>query len=87
MKIKKAKDTRKCVIKRKFKFKDYKNCLEAAETENKINDLEKNKIDLDNIKEDEKEFTKYNKAILKTQQRFRSEKYVFTRKFKFKFKR
>ena len=26
---KKAKGTQKCVIKRKFKFEDYKNCLEA----------------------------------------------------------
>ena len=27
---KKAKGTKKCVIKRKLKFQDYKNCLEAA---------------------------------------------------------
>ena len=32
---KKAKGTKKCVIKRKLKFQDYKNCLEAAQTENK----------------------------------------------------
>ena len=30
VKIKKAKDTIKCVIKRKFKFENYKNCLEAT---------------------------------------------------------
>ena len=35
MNIKKAKDTKKCVIKRKLKYKDYKNCLEAAQIENK----------------------------------------------------
>ena len=29
-----------CVRKRKTKFKDYKNCLEAAQIENKINHLE-----------------------------------------------
>ena len=45
MKIKKAKATKKCVIKRKLKFQDYKNCLEAAQIENKISHLEKNNID------------------------------------------
>ena len=34
---KKAKDKKKCVIKSKHKFQDYKNCLEAAQTENKLN--------------------------------------------------
>ena len=38
---KKAKDTKKGVIKRKFKFEDYKKCLEAAQIENKINHLKK----------------------------------------------
>ena len=38
---KKAKGTKKFVIKRKLKFEDYKNCLEAAQVENKINHLEK----------------------------------------------
>ena len=32
---KKAKGTKKCVIKRRLKFEDYKNCLEAAQTEKK----------------------------------------------------
>ena len=32
---KKAKSTKKCVIKRKFKFENYKNCLEAPKLENK----------------------------------------------------
>ena len=32
---KKAK--KKCVIKRKLKFEDYKHCLEAIQVENKIN--------------------------------------------------
>ena len=40
---KKAKGTKKCVIKRKLKFQDCKNCLEAAQTENKINHLAKKK--------------------------------------------
>ena len=34
---KKAKGTKKCDIKRKLKFEDYKNYLEAAQIENKIN--------------------------------------------------
>ena len=74
---KKAKVTKKCVIKRKLKFKDYKNCLEAAEIENEINHLEKNKIDVDSLNE----FVKNNKLILKTQHRFKSKKhYVSTEK-------
>ena len=35
MKIKKAKGTKKYVIKRKFKFEDYKNCLKATKLEKK----------------------------------------------------
>ena len=31
----KAKDTKKCVIKRKLKFENYKNCLEATQPNNK----------------------------------------------------
>ena len=34
---KKAKDTKKCVVKRKLKFEDYKLCLKATQHENKIN--------------------------------------------------
>ena len=36
---KKAKGTKKCVIKRKLKLDDYKNCLEGTQLENKINYL------------------------------------------------
>ena len=57
----------------------YKTCLEAAQIENKTKHLEKNKNDGDSVKEDKK-FIK-NKLItnIKTQRRFRSEKYfVFT---------
>ena len=46
---KKAKGTNKCVIKRKLKFENYKNCLEATQFENKINRLVKNKIDIDSF--------------------------------------
>ena len=40
VKDKKAKDNKKRVIKRKLKFENYKNCLEATHLENKINHLE-----------------------------------------------
>ena len=43
---KKAKGTTKCLIKRKLKFQDYKNCLEALQIENKINHLEKKMMKL-----------------------------------------
>ena len=49
-KDKKAKGTKKCVIKRKLKFENYKNCLEATQLENKINHLEKNQLNIDGIK-------------------------------------
>ena len=64
---KKAKGTKKCVIKRKLKFQDYKNCLEAAQIENKIDHLEKNVIQAYSPKKDKKELIKNNKLILKTQ--------------------
>ena len=38
---KKAKDTKKCVIKRKLKFENYKNCLQATQLDNKINYFKK----------------------------------------------
>ena len=47
---KKAKDTKKCVIKRKLKFENYKNCLEATQLDHKIKYLGNDKIDIDSIK-------------------------------------
>ena len=41
---KKPKGTKKCVIKRKLKFENCKNCLEATQVENKINYIEKVKL-------------------------------------------
>ena len=46
----KAKGTKKCVIKRKLKFENYKNCLEVTQLENKLNYLEQNKIKIDSLK-------------------------------------
>ena len=72
----KAKGTKKCVMKRKLKFENYKNCLEASQIENKINNLGKNKMDTDSIIE----FIKNNKSILKIKQRFKSGRHdVFTK--------
>ena len=51
---KKMKGTKKCVVKRKLKSENYKDCLEATQLENKINYVEKNKIDIDRIKENHK---------------------------------
>ena len=77
---KKAKDTKKCVIKRKRKSEDYKNCLEAIRMEKKLNYLRKKQIDVDSPKKYQKEFVKNNKLILKTKQRFKSERHnVFTK--------
>ena len=42
----------------KLRFQDYKKCWEEAQIKNKINHLEKNKIEADNLKEDQKEFVK-----------------------------
>ena len=41
---------KKCVIKRKRKFENYKKVLEATQLDNKLNHLEKNQIDIDSIK-------------------------------------
>ena len=37
---KKAKDTKKCIIKQKLIFDDYKYCLESIQLENKTKQLE-----------------------------------------------
>ena len=75
---KKAKGTKKCVIKRNLKFRDYKTCSKASQIESKINYLEMKKVDPDCLKQDKKEFVKHQ-LILKTQQRFKSERHrVFT---------
>ena len=74
MKIKKAKGTKKCVIKRKIKFENYRNCLEAIQLDDKTKYLEKkNEINLDSLKKERKKIIKYNKLILEIQQRFKSE--------------
>ena len=44
MKIKKTKGTKKCVIKRKLNFENYKNCLEATWEENELFKKRKRKL-------------------------------------------
>ena len=47
----KAKDTKKCAIKRKRNFENYKKCIEATQLGNKIKYLEKNEIKKDSLKD------------------------------------
>ena len=72
---KKEKGTKKCLIKSKLKFKNYKNCLEANQLENKRNHLEQNKLNVDNVGENHKKIIKNNKLISKSKQRFRCKKH------------
>ena len=44
---KKVKGTKKCVIKRGLRFKDYNNCLRASQIENIINYLVKKEFGVD----------------------------------------
>ena len=46
---KKVKGTEMCVIKRKLKSDNCKNCLEASQLDNKPNYLEKNIINIDSL--------------------------------------
>ena len=70
----KAKATKKCAMKRKLKFENYKNCLEVTYLEQKIYCREKNKISLDGLKKLQR-IHKKQYPILKTQQRFKSERH------------
>ena len=70
MKIIKEKGTKKCVIKLNIKLEDYKHCLEATQFENKTNQLGKNKVDVNSLRENHKEFTENNRLMLKSEQRF-----------------
>ena len=73
--IKRQKAQKNVSQKEKLNFKII-NCVKACQTLNPINYLERKEIDVDCLKEDEKEFIK-NKSTLKTQQRFKSEKHTF----------
>ena len=75
-KIKKQKNVQKMFNKKKLKFEYYKNCLQAYQFEKKC--LEKNKIYVESLKEVHKKYAKNNKIILKSQQRFKSERHNFS---------
>ena len=63
---KKAKDTKKYIIKGKLKFENYKNCAEATQLENKTSHLgKKNKINIYSFIKNHKQFIRNNKSILK----------------------
>ena len=77
---KKAKGTKKCVMKRKLTFENYTNCSEVTQLENKINHLKKEKkkkrSEIDHIKKKNyKKLYKNNKSKLKTHKRFKSERH------------
>ena len=65
----KVKGSRKCAIKRKVKFENYKNYLEATQLENKIIIQKKKQTenDKDSITKNNQEFMKNNKLIFKKQ--------------------
>ena len=65
---KERKGTKKSVIKRKLKFENHKDCLEATKLDNNINIKKKNEITINGIKKDCKGFLKGNKLILKSRQ-------------------
>ena len=46
---KKAKITKKCVIKRKFTSRNYEKYLEVSQLVNRINYLEKNNVNIDSL--------------------------------------
>ena len=59
-----------CIIKRRLKFENYKNCLEAGKLKNKSNYIEKIRLPQTVFIRQNKNL--YNKSILKTQPRFKS---------------
>ena len=61
---KKAKGAKSCVIIRKLKFQDYKNCVKASQVINTVNYLEKTDINADCFKEDQRKFVEKNKLVL-----------------------
>ena len=61
-------------IDRPLPIENYKNCLEVTQLDNEIKYLEKNKVSINSLKEIITKFLKNNKSILKSQQRFKSER-------------
>ena len=63
---KKARGTKNCSLKIKLKVEYYKYCLESTQLENKINQLEKYKLNIYIIQENHKEFIKKHYIDTKT---------------------
>ena len=51
---------KKCVIKPKLKFEDYKSCLKVKQLQNEINHPEKNNIEVDSPRKYHQEYLKDN---------------------------
>ena len=51
---KNAKDTKRCVVKRRPNFQNYKNCIKASQILNITNYLQSKQIDVDCLREDKK---------------------------------
>ena len=54
--------------------------IEATQLENEINYLGKNKLDVDSLKENHKEFIRKNRLILKSPKKFRTLKHYLLKK-------
>ena len=68
---KKEKGPKIVLKKEKLKFQDYKNSSQIIK---KVNYLEKKAINVDSVEEDKKDFIE-NRLLLKSQQRFKSDKH------------
>ena len=60
---KKAEGTKKCVTKRKLKFKNYKNCLKDSQLENKVNQLEETQVNTKSHRQNYKLILKHSKDL------------------------
>ena len=69
-KNKKVKGNKKCVIKQNL------NCLEAILLENEMNYQDKNKLDVEMLRKNHKQFIKNNRLISRLPQRFEREKHI-----------
>ena len=70
---KEAKNTKKCAIKTRVKFDDYKNCQKQLEFKIKYSIQKKINLNVDNLPKIIKNSYKNSNLILKSQQRLRSE--------------
>ena len=69
MKIRKQKAQKSVSWKENLNFKIVKTVLEATQIENKITYVEKNKIDVESLKENQKEIKKSNKLIFRNKRK------------------